>query len=43
MNTSPMQDNREEGEVQVHKGVPKEEPSLHKDIEQRIRGIHKDI
>ena len=35
MNTSPMQVNREEGEVQVPKGVPKEEPSLLKDIEQR--------
>jgi len=43
MNTSPMQVNREEGEVQVPKGVPKEEPSLLKDIEQRIRGKQKDI
>ena len=43
MNTSPMQVNREEGEVQVPKGGPKEEPSLLKDIEQRIRGKQKDI
>ncbi|MFN3975750.1 MAG: energy transducer TonB [Aquificaceae bacterium] len=43
VSASPMQVDREEGDVQVPKGIPTEEPSLLKDIEQKIRGKKKDI
>lgn len=43
VSASPMQVDRDRGDVQVPKGVPKEEPSLLQDIEQRIKGRQKEV
>lgn len=43
ISASPMQVDRDRGDVQVPKGIPKEEPSLLQDIEQRIKGKQKEV
>ncbi len=43
ISASPVQVDRDRGDVQVPSGVPKEEPSLLQDIERRIKGRQREV